>query len=168
MNAQPNRYRRVELKSCALAFALAALISPLAMSDNGKQGRPDKPCDARTIRGSYGIQMQGTRPTAPPPNGVTESVVGVVLRSYDGNGNFEQLDSINGSITGIVPNRPGLGTYEVSPDCTGTTSFQPDPNGPLVIQERFVIVDEGNEIRSITEAPAPLMITSVAKRVRKH
>jgi hypothetical protein len=95
-------------------------------------------------------------------------VIGVVLRNYDGNGNFEQLDSIKGSSTGIVPNRPGLGTYEVSQDCTGTTTFQPDPNGPLVIQERFVIVDDGNEIRSITETPPPLMITSVARRLRAH
>ena len=151
--------------SCAVAFALAALISPLAMSDNSK---PDKPCNAGTIRGSYGIQMQGTRPV-PPPTGGTESVVGVVLRNYDGDGNFEQLDSIKGSVTGIVPNRPGFGTYEVSADCTGTTSFQPDPNNPnFVIVERFVILDGGNEIRAIGETPPGLMVTSVAKRVRKH
>ncbi len=164
MNSQLKHYRRVELKSRALAMALAALISPLAMSDNGKSGKPDKPCDAGTIRGSYGIQMQGTRPV---PTGGTESVIGVVLRNYDGNGNFDQVDNVKGSSTGIVQNRNGVGIYEVSPDCTGTTSFQPDPKGPLVM-ERFVILDDGNEIRSITESPAPLMITSVAKRVRKH
>jgi len=165
MNSPMNHYRRVELKSCALAFALAALCSPLAMSDNGK---PEKPCDAATIRGAYGIQVQGTRPV-PPPTGGMESVVGVVLRSYDGYGNFEQLDNIKGSVTGIVPKRPGSGTYEVDEDCIGTTSFQPDPNNPnFVIVERFVIVDGGNEIRSIGESPAALMVTSVAKRVRKH
>ena len=168
MNSQTNRHRKTGLMSCAMAFALAALISPMAMSENGKNGKPDKPCDARTIRGNYGIQMQGTRPV-PPPIGGTESVVGVVLRNYDGDGNFEQLDSIKGSVTGIVPNRPGFGTYEVSADCTGTTSFQPDPNNPnFVIVERFVIVDGGNEIRSIGETPAALMVTSVARRVRKH
>jgi hypothetical protein len=168
MNSQMNGSRKIDLKSCALAIALAALISPVAMSDNGKSGKPDKPCDAGTLRGAYGIQMQGTRPV-PPPTGGVESVVGVVWRSYDGDGNFEQLDSIKGSVTGIVPNRPGLGTYEVSADCTGTTSFQPDPNNPnFVIVERFVIVDGGNEIRSIGETPAALMVTSVATRVRKH
>lgn len=167
MNSQLNRYRRVGLKSCALACALAALISPLAMSDNDKHGKPDKPCNAATIRGDYGIQMQGTRPVPPPGSGI-ESVIGVVMRNYDGNGNFDQQDNIKGFSTGIVPNRPGLGTYEVYPDCTGITSFQPDPNVPLVIQERFVILDDGNEIRSITESPGPLMITSVAKRVRRR
>ncbi len=168
MNSQTNGYRKTDLMSCAVAFALAALISPLAMSDNAKSGKPDKPCNAGTIRGSYGIQMQGTRPV-PPPTGGTESVVGVVLRNYDGDGNFEQLDSIKGSVTGIVPDRPGFGTYEVSADCTGTTSFQPDPNNPnFVIVERFVILDGGNEIRAIGETPPGLMVTSVAKRVRKH
>jgi hypothetical protein len=158
-------YRKTGLTSCAVTVALAALSSPMAMSDDSKSHKPNKPCNAATIAGAYGIQMQGTRPV-PPPTGGIESVVGVVLRSYDGNGNFEQLDNIKGSVTGIVPNRPGTGTYEVNPDCTGTTFFQPDPNNPnLVIQEIIVILDDGNEIRAIGQTPAPLMVSSVAKRV---
>jgi len=149
----------------AASFAVAALGAAQAMSDDGKEGRS---CTERTIRGDYGIQMQGTRPT-PPPTVVTESVIGVVLRSYDGYGNFEQVDNIKGSVSGIVPDRPGTGTYEVNPDCTGVTYFYPDQNNPnLVIQEKFVILDNGNEIRSITETPPPLMITAVSKRVRKR
>jgi len=94
----------------------------------------------------------------------------VVLRTYDGNGIFEQLDNIKGSVTGLAPGRAGTGTYQVNADCTGTTSFQPDPiNNPnLVIQEIMVIVADGNEIRAIGQTPAPLMVTSVAKRVHKH
>ena len=95
-------------------------------------------------------------------------MVGVVLRSCDGNGNFEQLDNIKGSVTGLVPNRPGIGTYEVNPDCTGTTFIQPDPSNPnLEIREIMVIVADGNEIRGIGQTPAPLMVTSGAKRVHK-
>jgi len=79
------------------------------------------------------------------------------------------LDNIKGSVTGIVPDRPGTGTYEVFPDCSGVTEFQPDPNNPnLVIRERFVILDNGNEIWSMAETPAPLMVTTVGKRVRKR
>jgi hypothetical protein len=162
MNTKVKRYKGTGLTACTVAIAVAALSSPLAMSDKGKHGPS---CNAATIRGDYGIQMEGTRPT-PPPNVGIETVIGVVWRRYDGNGNFEQLDSVKGSITGIVPNRPGLGTYEVNPDCTGVTSFQPDPNNPfVVIRERLVILDKGKEIRSITETPAPTMVSSVAKRI---
>ena len=62
MNSQMNGSRRIDLTSCALAIALAAFISPVAMSDNGKNGKPDKSCDAGTIRGAYGIQMEGISP----------------------------------------------------------------------------------------------------------
>jgi len=90
----------------------------------------------------------------------------VVLRSYDGNGNFTQVDNVKGSVSGIVPDRPGAGSYEVYPDCTGVTYFQPDPNNPgLVIKERLIILRNGAEYRSLTETPALLMVTSEAKRV---
>ncbi|MCB1690558.1 MAG: hypothetical protein KDI33_18815 [Halioglobus sp.] len=168
MNTKLNSGKKLGLMSCAVACAIAALSSSVAMSDNGKhdnRGKAGKDCNATTIRGDYGTQMQGTRPAAPPNTGI-ETVIGVVWRSYDGAGNFEQRDNIKGSLSVFTPNRPGMGTYEVSPDCTGITTFQPDPNNPfIVIQERIVILDNGNEIRSITETPAPLMITSVSKRI---
>ena len=44
----------------------------------------------------------------PGPGGLTESVIGVVLRTYDGRGNIEQVDNVKGSITGIVPDRQGF------------------------------------------------------------
>ena len=40
-------------------------------------------------------------------------------------------------------------------------------SGPL-IEEKFVVLDNGNEIRSMTLSPVPLMISSVAKRVHKR
>jgi len=151
--------------SLMAALALTALGSNQLMADGTE---PGKPCNSQTIRGDYGIQMQGTRPI-PPLNAVTESVVGVVLRSFDGYGNFTQVDNIKGSVTGIVPDRYGEGTYEVNPDCTGKTYFQPDPNNPnLVIEETFVILDNGNEIRSIAQSPPPLMVSSVSKRIHKR
>lgn len=165
MNMKTTIRRKHGSTLCAVASLLGTLCSTQVMSDEQRAG---KLCDDKTIRGDYGIQMQGTRPT-PPPNVVTESVVGVVLRNFDGYGNFTQVDNIKGSITGIVPDRLGDGTYEVNPDCTGKTYFQPDPNNPnLVIEETFVIVDNGNEIQSIVQSPPPLMVSSVSKRVRKR
>ena len=80
-----------------------------------------------TIRGTYGIQMQGTNPVPPALGGGIQTVIGVVVRTYDGTGNFTQVDNVKGSVTGIVPDRPGSGTYQVNDDCTGVTFFQPGP-----------------------------------------
>lgn len=124
--------------------------------------RPEKgfECSDRMLEGTYGIQMQGTRPV---PGGTgLEAVIGVVARTYDGAGNFTQFDNVKGAASGIVPDRPGSGTYQVNADCSGTTLFAPAPG--VVIEERFVIVDSGHEIRSITTSPQPLMISATAKR----
>jgi hypothetical protein len=117
-------------------------------------------CTAATIRGTFGGQMQGTNPV---PGAGTQTVIGVIVRAYDGAGNFTQIDNIKGSITGIVPDRPGSGTYQVNPDCSGVTVFQPAPG--ITLEERMVIVDRGNEIRSIVSSPLPVMTTSVQKRI---
>ena len=69
------------------------------------------------------------------------------------------MDNIKGSITGIVPDRAGSGTYQVYDDCSAVVDFQPAPG--VLIQERLVIVDHGHELRSITVLPAPFMVTTV-------
>jgi hypothetical protein len=120
-------------------------------------------CSEATLRGAYGIQMQGTRPGGPPPAPL-ESVVGVVLRVYDGHGGFTQLDSVKGSVSGIPAEpRPGFGTYEVNADCTGVTRF--DPGNGIEIVERLVIVRDGREAFSIVASPAPVMVATVQKKV---
>ena len=120
-------------------------------------------CTDATIRGTYGIQMQGTQPVPPPQGGGTQTVVGVVVRTYRGDGTFSQVDNIKGSITGIVPDRPGSGTYQVNSDCSGVTLFQPGPG--ITIEERMVVVDHGNEIRSIVSSPLAVMVSTVQKRI---
>lgn len=117
-------------------------------------------CTNKLIKGTYGIQMQGTRPI--PGGAGLEALIGVVTRTYDGAGNFTQFDNIKGATSGIAPDRPGSGTYQVNADCSGTTLFVPGPG--IVIEERFVIVDYGHEIRSITTSPQPLMVSAVGKR----
>jgi hypothetical protein len=122
-------------------------------------------CSEATIRGTYGAQMQGTNPV-PPPIGGTQTVIGVVLRTYDGAGSFTQVDNVKGSVTGIVPDRPGSGTYRVNPDCTGITLFQPGPN--VTLEERLVIVDHGDEIRSIVSSPQEVMVSTVQRRIDRR
>ena len=78
--------------------------------ENSDRGR-GKQCSEATVRGDYGIQIQGTRPA---PGGLIESVIGIVLRNYDGHGSFSQVSNVKGSLTGTVPDSQGFGTYEVN------------------------------------------------------
>jgi hypothetical protein len=78
--------------------------------ENNEHGQ-GKQCSEATVRGDYGIQIQGTRPA---PRGLIESVIGVVLRNYDGHGSFTQVSNVKGSITGTVPDSQGFGTYDVN------------------------------------------------------
>lgn len=141
------------------AIAIGGVRIVRAEGSDDEHGR-FKQCSVATLRGDYGVQVQGTRPA---PGGLTESVIGVVLRSYNGDGSFTQVDNVKGSITGTVPDRPGFGTYEVNPDCTGIVRFQPGPG--IFIEERLVIVDDGREIRTAVMVPAGVMVSGVHLRV---
>jgi hypothetical protein len=145
-----------------LVTALVAIgIAWSAAASNAlAHGGGGKPCSNATLHGTYGIQMQGTRGV---PGGGTESVIGVVVRNYDGQGGVTQVDNIKGSITGIVPDRPGAGTYEVNEDCSAVVEFEPAPG--ILIRETMVIVDKGRELRSITSFPPAVMVTSVQIRM---
>jgi hypothetical protein len=135
-----------------------------ARSENKEVGR--RGCSVATLRGSYGIQIQGTRPAAPPaPAGSIESVIGVIVRHYDGEGAFTQVNNEKGSISGLGPaDREGFGTYLVNEDCSGSHELQ-IPGVPFTVTDRFVIVDHGREVRHFVVSPTPLMVTGVSKRM---
>jgi hypothetical protein len=155
--------RKIGWAATAVVTVAVVLGGARMMSANDQQnderGR-GRGCSEATIRGDYGIQIQGTRPA---PGGQTESVIGVVLRTYDGRGSFSQVSNVKGSITGTVPDAQGFGTYEVNRDCAGRIQFFAAPG--VVVEERLVIVDDGREIRTAVMAPAPVMITGVHQRI---
>ena len=152
---------------------VAAAVATVAVGIGGARvigagGQDDergdsKPCSAATVGGDYGIQIQGTRPA---PGGLTEAVIGIVFRTYDGEGNFSQVSNLKGSITGTNPDSVSVGTYEVNADCTGIIRAQPLPG--IVIEERMVIVENGREIRAAVMTPTPVVITSVHQRIHRH
>jgi hypothetical protein len=150
-----NQHRNALVLAAVVAGVMFSAAQTPAFAQDGK----GKACSDATLRGTYGIQMQGTRPA---PGG-TETVIGVVVRRYDGSGGVTQVDNIKGSITGIVPDRPGAGTYQVFEDCSAVVDFEPAPG--ILIQERLVIVDHGRELRSITVLPAQVMVTSTQIRM---
>lgn len=153
--------RIISGRTATVGFALiVALVGTWSVGARAKDPGRKRGCDLATIKGTYGIQMSGTRPST--PGGPLETVIGVVIRRYDGMGQLEQIDNIKGSITGWVEDRPGSGTYTVDENCSGVAIFMPGPN--ILLEERFVIVNDGDEIRSMTSVPPPVMVTTVQKR----
>ena len=134
--------------------AMALAVSGAARANDNDHDR--KACSDATLHGTYGIQFQGTRSSS--PGGPIETVIGVVIRNYDGHGGVTQVDNVKGSISGYVPDRVGSGSYQVNNDCYVVVTFQPAPG--IFIEERLVIVDGGNELRGISILPPTLMVTS--------
>lgn len=145
-------------------FGLGSLVVIAALSTGARNAAAQATgCSDATLRGTYGIQLQGTRTLPLTSGGGVESVIGVVTRTYDGQGSFTQVDNVKGSITGITPDRPGSGSYQVNPDCSGVIQLQPAPG--VTLTEKIVIVEGGAQIWSITMAPAANMITAEHKRI---
>ena len=130
-------------------------------------------CSNATLEGDYGFILTGTRPT-PNPGVPVETVVGVAITNFDGNGNLTQTDNIHGSVTGFTaPDRKGTGTYTINADCSGTMTLS-DPGSPTLTL-RIVVVDNGNEVRAAVvdptatvapgTAPPQVMVTSNGRRV---
>ena len=67
----------VAMVALGVLVAVQGFPSQRPDENNSLSGRP-RGCSVATLRGAYGIQAQGTRPAA--PGGLSESVIGVVLR----------------------------------------------------------------------------------------
>jgi hypothetical protein len=147
------------LQGLLITTAVFVASAP-AFADDGPRQR--RYCGSNAVlSGTYGIQIQGTQ--ASSPGGPTETVVGVVVRHYDGEGGFTQVSNVKGSISGIVPDRFGAGTYQVRDDCSVIVDLAPAPG--VLLREQAVLVDNGNEIRSISVLPATSMVTGVQLRL---
>lgn len=120
-------------------------------------------CSNATLRGDYGFTVSGMRPSG--PGGPVETIVGVALTTFDGNGNLTQVDNIHGSLSGFpAPDRAGTGKYFLNSDCTGTMTLDNAGAPPLTL--RIVVVDNGNEVRTAVVSPLAVMVTSDGRRIR--
>jgi hypothetical protein len=127
-------------------LTVAALSLPwgvVAQDDGG--GRV---CGTHTLRGDYGLTGTGVRGLGP---GASEVFATISMVSYDGQGGFSAIGVSHGQVTGVREGLPVTGTYYVNWDCTGgqTTNIPGVP--PL--EDRFVIVDNGREVRTVVVAP---------------
>jgi len=144
----------------ALISGVATMVAStfqrtLSANEDGRRG-----CSNRTLRGDYGIMVSGVRALG---LGVTESFIGTAIRTYDGRGNFEQVDNSHGTVTGATRDVLSTGTYTVNADCSGTSTLM-IPGAPP-IDTAFVIVDQGNLVNDIVMAPQPNLVTAVLRRV---
>ena len=131
------------MRTLAVVTILAASLGPTLHADEAES----KSCSNRTLRGAYGYTITGTRPTPGGPNaGQIEQHIGVGVRQYDGEGHFTQVDTTKGSLAGAAIDITTSGTYAVNANCTGT-AFVFVPGLPAPVEVRFVVVDNGKEIR---------------------
>jgi hypothetical protein len=104
----------------------------------------DAECSDHTLRGDYAFVIDGTILTAPSPL----LLRGVAMMHFDGDGNLSQVDfvTLNG-VAGGPDWRPGTGTYEINPDCTGKAQIIPAGAPPLNL--RLVVGDRGRQVWTV-------------------
>jgi hypothetical protein len=145
----------------ALPFAAAAILAvglaPNVPSTVAAQDAADgRVCSTHTLRGAYGLVGTGTRGLNPVG---TEQFVTISMVTYDGEGNFTADGVSHGQTTG-VRGGPVDGTYYVNADCTGgQTTFIPIPGVPP-LEDKFVIVDNGREVRTVVVSPLTTVATA--------
>ena len=134
---------------------VAVLTVSLAWRVSAQAGREGGTCGTHTLHGDYGLVGTGVRGLAP---GASETFATISMVSYDGQGGFTALGVSHGQTTGVRAGLPVTGTYFVNPDCTGgqTTNIPGVP--PL--EDSFVIVDNGREVRTVVIAPATTIATA--------
>ena len=133
------------------------LLTILGTSSYAQESRL---CSNETVQGTYGYIVNGTRPAGLVPGAPIEQVITVGLRNYDGRGNFTQVDTTKGSMTGTTIDQRASGTYTIDPDCTGTAIIT--VNGAPGPEARFVVVNRGKEIHWIVLSPPFVMASGGA------
>ena len=132
-------------------------VTVLSFFNAALYARELKGCDNETIKGVYGYTVTGVSPVPSAP-GQLEQLLGVGIRTYDGQGNFTQVQSEKRASTPATLDVPGAGTYIVNSDCTGTHTTA------MGIQARFVITRKGKEIHWIVVSSPVLTISGHAVR----
>jgi hypothetical protein len=139
--------------------ALATLIGPGPASGSAPDYWPNEVCSNQTLHGVYGFTVTGIRPAA--PGGPQVPIAGVAITTFEGNGSFTQIDNINVNGVGVVPDRPGSGSYGLNPDCSGWMTLT---NGPVTLELSIVVVDHGREVRTAVLNPG-VIVTSNGRRI---
>lgn len=151
------------MKTNSTRFGVVTLVSGLlvaaAVSVPGgvfAQPQPGGPvCGLHTLRGDYGLVGSGVRGLGPAGS---ESFATVSMVTYDGQGGFTAIGTSHGQVTGVRSGAPVTGNYFVNADCSGgQTTIIP---GVPPLEDTFVIVDNGREVRTVVVAPLTTLGTA--------
>jgi hypothetical protein len=153
LNLSPH-FARVHVPLAAFAMLLVlghGLRSSAAAND--RAAGPD--CSLRTLRGVYGLVGSGVRGLGP---GASESFTTLSMVTYDGYGTFTAIGTSHGAVTGVREGVAVTGTYYVNADCTGGQVTEIPGVPPL--EDRFVIVESGREVRTVVISPLTTIATA--------
>lgn len=136
----------------SILFLVVALSSVSAATAHGRG------CSDLTIKGEYSFTIHGQILTPGGPLAVD----GIAKTTFDGNGNLTQVDAV--AIAGNMPViwRPGVGTYKLNSDCTGTMTLIDQDQQPLHLA--ILVSQSGGHIRAVVTDPG-FSTTSDADRV---
>ena len=150
--------RRMLRRAIPIASAmgiLAAVALSLPWRVAAQADVDGRVCGLQTLRGDYGLVGSGVRGLGP---GASETFATISMVTYDGQGAFSAVGVSHGQVTGVRDGLPVTGTYYVNADCTGgQTTIIP---GVPPLEDRFVIVDNGREVRTVVVAPLTTIATA--------
>jgi hypothetical protein len=135
-------------------LAAAAIATALTLTLPGFVTAHDEGvirCSDRTLKGDYGFNIDGQ---ILPPGAPPLILRGVAMTHFDGRGGLTQVDhtTLNG-----VPRapgwRPGVGSYEVNSDCTGTAEIIQSDGSPT-LRLNLVVFDRGRQVRTVVDGNA--------------
>ena len=131
-------------------------------------------CSNATLHGNYTFTITGQILTPAPAAGV---VSGVALTTFNGDGTLTQVDHVlHQGVAPIEEWRPGNGSYQLNPDCTGWMTIVPSPTIPAdnspSLKLEIVVAKDGSEIHTVVTSspslpPFTAAITSIGVRVNK-
>jgi len=143
-----------------MRFRTPLVLLTIALAASSTLTAHASACSNSTIAGTYAFTLHGHIFL---PNGSTLLIDGIAKQMFDGKGNMTQVDAVAES-GNLVPGwRPGTGTYDISPDCTGTQTIEVAGLPDLHLQ--IIVSQSGNKIRQVVIDPG-ISTTAEGERVR--
>jgi len=140
-------------------FCVAIAALTIGLITNSTQAYASS-CSNASLKGTYVFTLRGQLLLG---DGSSQTIDGIAKQTFDGNGNFTQVDAV--ATNGVMAPgwRPGSGTYSVNPDCTGAQTIVVSGLPDLHLQ--FVLAQSGNTIHQVVTDPG-LATTAEGERLQ--